>query len=110
VLIVAIRLREIPDGTLGLIVTPSPNNRGPLPHIPNHIHHSKGTGACGMAVNAIGRAQRSAPIRNRDNVIELINVSPWVSKAARPLRSVLPLPFMRKPLARPLGIGTGIFD
>ena len=66
VLIVAIRLRKIPDGALRLIVAAAAQNGGarvlihefvgPLPDVAYQIHYAERAGPCGCALHGPDRA------------------------------------------------------
>ena len=65
-LIVAVGLREIPDGALRLVIAPTTEDPragmvinefvGPLPDVSNHIHHAKGTCPSRMRIHLIRSA------------------------------------------------------
>lgn len=66
-LVEAIGLRKIPNGTLRLIVTAPANNTGarvfiselvgPLPHIANQILYSERTCSVGVGIHIVGTTQ-----------------------------------------------------
>ena len=67
-LIIAISLGKVPDGTLRLVVVPPPQNAAPrmvidifirpLPHVADHIHCTKWARARGMSIHMIGLGER----------------------------------------------------
>src|SRR5271163_2807082 len=79
VLVQFVRLREVPDRALRLIVTAAAENTaprmlvnkllGPLPDVSYHVHHVKGTCSLRMCVDRIRTAHGARLIGHRDRAI-----------------------------------------
>src|ERR1700678_2457642 len=112
-LIQLVSLREIPDCTLRLVVTPPAQNTTasvlidklirPLPHISYHVHHAERTGSLRMRIDWIGTPHGARLIRCRHSAI-IPCITPRIEAVVRPLSRVLPLPLMGQALSRPTWI------
>src|ERR1035438_5054106 len=118
-LVQLVRLRKIPDGSLRLVIAAAPNNRTarvlilkffcPLPHVSHHVHYSERAGALRMGVNSVRSAYRTRFLRD-GNGFYLPIISPWICACVHALCRILPLPFMRQPLACPTRISSRVLQ
>src|SRR5277367_4251391 len=117
VLVVAIRLRKIPDRSLRLVVFATTHNSAarvlirklirPLPYVAHQVHHAKGARAQRMRIHITGPRHGAAGCK-RGQVSREKPVTPRIRAPIRALRRKLPLPFMRQPLAGPLRVGSRV--
>ena len=82
---------------------------GPLPHIANEILHPEWTGGVRVVgIHVVRSAHRAALIGGGRRGIPF--VAPGIQPLIGTLRGILPLPFMRKPLPCPFGVGASVFE
>src|ERR1043166_6942453 len=113
-----VRLREVPVGSLRLIVTASAHDRGasvlitifvgPLPDVSNQVHHAKRTYPGGMSGNIIWPAHGLSFVRHGYSRW-IPRISPGVETPVCSLSSILPFPFLGQSLASPGRIGARVF-
>src|SRR2546425_3970792 len=112
-------LREIPTRTLRLVVTAAAQYScpcvvvrifvRPLPDVACEVFHPERAGAARMSGNIIGAAKNTPLFRKGyGGCVPLL--SPGIKASVISLGRILPLPFVREPLARPAGIGARIFE
>jgi len=102
-LIIPVRLREIPNRALRLVIVSAAKNPAagmfidvfvrPLPNIAYQIHHSERARAGRVTVYLVWSAQRSALIRRR-NGGSLPLVAPRIRPPIEPLYCKLPFPLV----------------
>src|SRR5216684_3571518 len=117
-LVELICLWKIPDGSLRLVITATPQDAsprvlilkffGPLPHISYQVHHREWACAQRVRVDRIRTPHGSSFVRHWHGV-SIPCVSPWIHASIRTLCRILPLPFMRQTLSRPRSISSSIF-
>ena len=111
-------LREIPNGSLRLVVTASAQDSShrvvileffrPLPDVSDQIHDAEWTSTLRLRINRIRTTHRAALVRNGHGV-GIPCVAPRVEASIGSLGRVLPLPLVRQPLPCPGCIGARVF-
>src|SRR5579859_2227787 len=107
VLIQAIRLREVPNRALRLIIASSSHHGGagmlvqkfvsPLPDIADQVLHAERTRPLWMSIHGIRISEFSSLVGcGHDGSIP--RISPRVESPVATLSGILPLPLMRQPL------------
>ena len=102
-LVQLVGLREVPDRALRPIVAAATENAAasvvvdellrPLPHISDHIHHSKWTGSFRVCVHRIWTSHAARFIGHWNGTLVPL-VAPRVETSIRALRCILPLPLV----------------
>src|SRR5215467_3832921 len=114
-----VSLREVPDGTLRLVIAPASKNTcprvrihesvGPLPDVADKVHHPERTGSVRVSRNRVRTTHGTTLVRCRDGC-GVPFISPRVGPAICALRSVLPFPVMGQSLADRGSIRLRIFQ
>src|SRR5258708_7306988 len=117
-LVELICLWKIPDGSLRLVITATPQDAsprvlilkffGPLPHISYQVHHREWACTQRVRVDRIRTPHGSSFLRHW-NGVSIPCVSPGVHAAISALCRILPFPFVREAFSRPRGISSSIF-
>src|SRR5260370_40610124 len=104
-LVQLVRLWEIPDRSLRLVIASSAKNSstrvlilkflGPLPHVADQIHDAKRARTLRMRINRI-RTSHGTPLLWSWYSFGIPVVTPWIQAVVTALRCVLPLPLMRQ--------------
>src|SRR5439155_941536 len=118
-LVELVRLREVPDGSLRLVVAATAQDSAPcvlilkffcpLPNVADKIHDSKWTCSLRMCIHRIWTSHGAALIRSRER-FGVPGISPRVHATIPALGCILPLPLVREALPCPTGIRTRIFE
>src|ERR1035437_3819113 len=114
-----IRLWEIPNGSLRLVIAAAPQNAAsrvlvlelfcPLPHVSYQVHYAKRACTPRVCVNRIRPTHGAALVRHW-NRVGIPRVSPRICAPIRALRCILPFPFMRQTLPCPCRVGASILQ
>jgi hypothetical protein len=118
-LVIAIRLWEIPNRPLRLIIAAAAQDRGPcvlivifvgpLPHMPDHIFNTERARSIRMPTAIIRRPGIPARVGQGHRICTPI-IPPRIDPAIRALGRILPFPFSWQTFARPSAKGSGILD
>lgn len=89
-LIEAIGLRKIPNGTLRLVVASAPEHGctsvligefvGPLPHIAHEVRNSEGARSSRMGIDIIRAPKASTLVRHRHGRV-IPGIAPWIDSS-----------------------------